>query len=102
MLAKDLDQPVVYAFSDDPQWVKENIQLNFPTRYVDHNKGKSSYEDLRLMSNCKHQVIANSSFSWWAAWLNANENKKVIAPSKWFADERVITKDVYPEAWIRI
>ena len=66
-------------------------------------EGHSEVEDLWLMSLCKHNIIANSSFSWWGAWLNNNPNKKVIAPKKWFGDHvNLNTSDLLPESWIKI
>lgn len=88
-----------YIFSDSPSWARENIKLPFPMTFMEGNK---DYEDLQLMSLCKHHIIANSSFSWWSAWLNANPTKIVCAPDEWFADKSVNTKDVYPKSWIRI
>jgi Glycosyl transferase family 11 len=88
-----------YIFSDSPAWAKENVKLSFPTTFMEGNKDD---EDLQLMSLCKHHIIANSSFSWWSAWLNANPAKIVCAPDEWFADKSVNTKDIYPSSWIRI
>ena len=98
---KDL---VFFVFSDDPQWVKENLKLECPVVYVDHNTAVTNYEDLSLMSLCKHNIIANSSFSWWAAWLNNNPAKKVYAPKRWFNSSvrNIDEKDVIPKAWIRV
>jgi hypothetical protein len=96
-----VDQPCFYIFSDDPTWVRENIKIDFPSHYVDHNKGEESYNDMRLMSMCKHHIIANSSFSWWGAWLNPSPDKIVIAPQKWFAKE-TNTRDLIPQDWIRL
>ena len=61
---------------------------------------KDSWKDMLLMSSCSHHVIANSSFSWWAAWLGSNPQKQVIAPKKWFADESIQTSDLYLDSWI--
>lgn len=96
------ETPTLFIFSDDKQWVKENLKLPFETVYVDNNSGAKSYEDMRLMSQCKHNIIANSSFSWWGAWLNNNKEKIVIAPQKWFNDSNIIQTDVIPESWIRL
>lgn len=90
----------LYIFSDDIEWCRENMKPAFPHHYVGHNSGKNSYEDMRLMSSCRHNIIANSSFSWWGAWLNANENKTVVAPEKWFTN--AVNPDIYPDNWIRI
>lgn len=97
-----LSDPFFYIFSDDLEWVKNNMKINFPKNYIDINNGKKDYLDLILMSKCKHNIIANSSFSWWAAWLNTNNDKIVIAPKKWFSDPKVYTKDIIPCNWIKI
>lgn len=86
-------------FSDDIPWVKENIKDDSAV-YVDWNVGKDSWQDMYLMSQCKHNIIANSSFSWWGAWLNGNPDKMVVAPKQWF----VISPnyDILPNDWITI
>ncbi len=92
-------QPQFFVFSDDIAWVKNNLKIDFPCQFVDHNQGTESYNDMRLMSMCKHHIIANSSFSWWGAWLNPNMQKIVVAPKKWFAHE-ADTRDLIPEKWV--
>ena len=101
-IAGMFENPTLFIFSDDIEWVKENLQLPYEGVYVSHNTGNRSYEDMRLMSLCKHNVIANSSFSWWGAWLNNNKEKVVIAPKKWFNDEKIVQTDVIPKDWVRI
>ncbi len=90
----------LFVFSDDTEWCRQNLRFDLPITYVDHNKGKNSYIDMQLMSACKHNIIANSSFSWWAAWLNNNPDKQVIAPFRWFQQEE--NPDIYPTAWRRM
>ena len=99
---KAIDKPHFFIFSDDQSWAKSNIILNAPMEYVTHNDSLKNYEDLRLMSTCKHHIIANSSFSWWGAWLNQNPDKIVIAPQKWFNDPTINTNDLIPSTWIRL
>jgi hypothetical protein len=88
------------VFSDDIEWCKENLQLENST-FVSTD---SDYVDLCLMSMCNHHIIANSSFSWWGAWLNKNKDKKVVAPNQWFgsAYEHYKLNDLYCENWIII
>lgn len=97
-----VENPVYFIFSDDINWVRENFETSFETHYIDFNDSESNYEDLKLMSSCKHNIIANSSFSWWGAWLNSNPDKIVIAPQKWFGDETLNYKDIIPQNWIKI
>jgi hypothetical protein len=93
--------PVFYIFSDDIPWVRENLQIDYSCHYIDHNKGDESYNDMRLMSLCKHHIIANSSFSWWGAWLNARADKIVVAPQRWVLSD-FDTSDIVPAGWVKI
>ena len=91
------------VFSNDPQWCKENLSAEFDdveVIYIDWNKGKESFRDIQLMSLCKHNIIANSSFSWWGAWLNKHSDKIIIAPSKW--KNVPYQLDIIPQDWIKI
>ncbi len=100
IIEKKTRNPKFFIFSDDPKWPRENLKLKYPTIYVDINNAKKSYEDLRLLSNCRHFIIANSSFSWWGAWLSNSPDKIVCAPEKWF---NVIDEgDIVPKSWIRV
>jgi len=75
--------PALFIFSDDIEWAKINVRYPLPTTFVDWNAGQA-WEDLRLMSACRGLAMANSSFSWWAGWLNPDPDKIVIAPRRWF------------------
>lgn len=100
-----VSEPVFFIFSDDLDWVKkQNLTSNNKTIYVEGNNGKNSYEDMILMSHCNHNIIANSSFSWWGAWLNNKANKHVVAPLKWYPteDRNKLVKNLIPEDWVRI
>lgn len=100
-IKKQVDLPIFFVFSDDINWAKSNLVLDKTTTFVSHNKGSESYNDMRLMSLCKHNIIANSSFSWWGAWLNANPEKIVIAPKQWFANSTDVS-DLLPKGWIKL
>jgi hypothetical protein len=92
------DNPYFYIFSDDKNWVKENFSMP-NSEIVDFNYGEDSWKDMYLMSLCKHNINANSTFSWWAAWLNKNNNKIVIVPEIFNSKGE---SDIYPESWIKI
>ena len=96
--------PVFYIFSDDIDWAKQNIMLKDPHYFVDNNNSKTDYEDIRMMSSCKHNIIANSTFSWWGSWLNQNPHKKIIAPKTWFGSalQHLKTDDIYTESMLKI
>ena len=100
---KEIDKDLV--FSDDIKWCKENF-IGDKFLFIEEDR---DYIELFLMSQCNHNIIANSSFSWWGAWLNKNENKIVVAPSKWFGEnseyikqEGINDKDILPKSWIKI
>ncbi len=95
----------LFLFSNDVAWVKEYLHFDVPYTIVDINNEENGFEDLRLMSCCQHHIIANSSFSWWGAWLNPNPNKIVVAPAKWVDSQSVYYQnldDIIPESWIKI
>ena len=100
-ILKRVENPVFFVFSDDIAWVRNNLSIDAETVFVNHNAGKESYNDMRLMSLCQHHIIANSSFSWWGAWLNSKENKIVIAPKKWFVNQSNIV-DLLPSNWVTL
>lgn len=102
LVAERVERPHFFVFSDDPVWVREHFRISHPMTLVDHNGPDEAHEDLRLMSLCRHQIIANSSFSWWGAWLNPKPDKIVIAPSRWFNDPAIDTNDLIPTSWLRI
>ncbi len=102
LVAENLDNPVIYFFSDDLDWVRVNLKLPYKTIFVDANGTEDACQELWLMSSCKHFVIANSSLSWWGAWLSSSKDKIVVAPKKWFADKSYDTSDLLPPDWIRV
>lgn len=102
LLKKFVAEPHFFVFSDDPDWTQANLRLGHQTTFVTHNGGEKDYEDLRLMTACKHNIIANSSFSWWGAWLGDYSEKIVIAPKKWANDPKLNTRHRLPESWLAI
>ncbi|TCD12754.1 alpha-1,2-fucosyltransferase [Pedobacter frigidisoli] len=93
--------PTFFVFSNDIEWCKSHLKIN-NAHYISWNKNEESYIDMQLMSICKHNIIANSSFSWWGAWLNKNPNKIVIAPKSWTNDSNYDDREVCPKNWIKI
>ncbi len=103
-ILRKVNNPKFYIFSDDVEWAKKNIKFNQLTTYIIKEKSHISYIDMQLMSMCKHNIIANSSFSWWAAWLNKNQEKIVIAPKKWFInkDLNLQSRTIIPATWEKL
>lgn len=95
-------EPTFFVFSDDAEWVAENFRLPYPMEVVTHNGDARNTEDLRLMSNCRHHINANSTFSWWGAWLDAARDNIVVAPKVWFRDPTISTRTMYPERWAQL
>ena len=91
--------PKYFIFTDDAIWVAENFKLDYSYTIVDINRGPNSFLDMHLMSLCKSNIIANSSFSWWGAWLNNNKDKVVYAPKNWFKDKSICTDNLIPNSW---
>jgi len=92
--------PTFFVFSDDIPFVKQNLGLDPGTVFVDHNGTFAAHEDLRLMSSCQHHIIANSTFSWWGAWLNPRPDKVVIAPRRWFLGIDNYHPNLFASDWI--
>ena len=101
-IAEKISDPRFFIFSDDIEWAKRNLDIPYPKIFVSDETEMKDYEELILMSLCKHNITANSSFSWWGAWLNENTDKIVISPDKWFNDKIGNAKDLIPENWIRL
>ena len=101
-IAKTIKNPHFYIFSDDIKWAQDSLKIPYPTTFITNNATGKPFEDLRLMSFCKHHIIANSSFSWWGAWLSVNAGKIVFAPKKWFIDAGNNINDLIPGSWHRL
>ncbi|MDC3174673.1 alpha-1,2-fucosyltransferase [Candidatus Pelagibacter sp.] len=97
--SKIFKNPKYFIFTDDPLWVAENFDLNHSYINVNINHGNKSFLDMYLMSLCKSNIIANSSFSWWSAWLNNKTDKIIYAPKNWFNDQSISTIDLIPKTW---
>jgi len=105
LVEQKVSKPIYYIFTDNVDWVKENIDF-IQYSIIDWNssKGKTSYIDMQLMSMCKHNIIANSTYSWWGAWLNSNNEKVIVAPQQWFngSKKNRETVDLIPDKWLRV
>lgn len=103
LLDSKFDKIHFFIFSDDIEWVKNNLSVKNCT-HIENDSSRIVHEDIYLMSLCQHNIIANSSFSWWGAWLNCNEEKVVIAPKNWFKDPKMQLQasDIIPETWLKL
>ncbi len=95
-----LHDPTFFVFSDDIAFCRANLPADLMAVFVDHNSQAAAHEDLRLMSACHHHIIANSSFSWWGAWLNPRPERTVYAPRQWMLTPESFFPDLLPPAWI--
>lgn len=105
LIESKVENPNFFIFTDDVDWVKNNIKINHPVTYISElskDKPLTDYQELILASKCQHNIIANSSFSWWGAWLNTNPDKIVIAPDKWFNNDSIKIDDIIPPTWTKI
>src|SRR3989344_4310539 len=93
--------PHYFLFSDDLEWATQHLSSRFPVTVVTHEE-MTENEQMHLMALCKHHIIANSSFSWWGAWLDSRPDKIVIAPKNWFADPSKNASDIIPPSWLKI
>jgi len=98
-IADHVGDPHFFVFSDDPDWCKEHVRIDAPITYMDHNDGRRDFVDLVLMSHCRHFITANSTFSWWGAWLSRNAEKIVIVPSVWGTDGSGPLPGLIPPGW---
>ncbi|WP_165871411.1 alpha-1,2-fucosyltransferase [Flaviaesturariibacter flavus] len=101
LLRERINAPLFYIFTDDPGWVRKNLSIE-GAQLVSGPVSATHFEDLYLMQQCRHNIIANSSFSWWGAWLNDNAQKMVIAPNTWFNEGPKDTQNLIPGTWLRL
>lgn len=94
--------PVIFIFSDDPGWCRNNLNLKNNIKFISDYGSTTAAEEMMLMSACRHNIIANSTFSWWGAWLNDNPNKIICAPKIWYKGTPSTITDRIPEDWIKL
>jgi hypothetical protein len=100
IITKDLNEPKIFIFSDDIEWCVQNLKIEFPHEFI---SGNQDWEDLKLMTLCKHNIIANSSFGWWGAYLGIDKEKRIIAPKTWFSEKMGHnTEDLVLENWLKL
>lgn len=101
-LSAQFEDLTFFVFSDDMEWVTTHFSKFERMIFVNANHGDTAFEDLKLMSNCKHNIIANSTFSWWAAWLNQHPDKVVLAPENWLNNNAGFNIEIVPNSWIKL
>ncbi|MGE8106566.1 alpha-1,2-fucosyltransferase [Allorhizobium sp. NPDC080224] len=101
-IAERCPAPRFFVFSDDLDWVRDNLHIDQEMVLVDANGPDSGAWDMALMMACRHHIIANSSFSWWGAWLNPHSDKIIVAPQQWFSAATHDTRDLVPGDWVRL
>lgn len=102
-IVERIEHPKFYIFTNDIEWTMAEFgQFDIDKTFISNNQGDHSYMDMILMSNCQHNICANSSFSWWGAWLNSNRDKIVTAPKLWFKNSGTENSDLIPPSWIKI
>lgn len=101
-VAEGVDDPTFFVFSDDPAWARDNLPSDRRRVFVAPLDDGRDGEDMHLMAACRRHVIANSSFSWWGAWLDPSPDKRVVAPARWFASAPHDTRDLLPSSWERL
>lgn len=104
IIANKTNNPKIFVISDGLEWVKKNISFPYPTEYISHT-GFTDNQKIMLMAACKHNVISNSTFAWWGAWLNQNPNKIIVSPRIWLNDKnknKSYVNNLIPESWIKI
>lgn len=95
-----LENIFLFIFTNDEEWVQRRLKLDLPYRVISNHYHLSDIQEMILMSKCKHNIIANSTFSWWGAWLNENEDKIVIAPKKWFVEKK--RRNIAKKEWVQL
>ena len=102
LIEQQVSSPAYVVFSDDPDWARTNLPFLAGALFVDPSTDGRDEQDMHLMARCHHHIIANSSFSWWGAWLNPRPDKVVIGPRQWFRSPKHDTRDLLPQDWIRL
>ncbi len=102
IISEKVQDPHFVVFTDDPGWARETFPGSGRVTFVDWDSPRQGCVDLELMKKCRHHIIANSSFSWWGAWLCGNSGKVVLAPRRWFSDPSIDTSDLLPNSWVRV
>ncbi len=102
IISKHIENPKYFIFSDDIEWVKNNLKLEYDHIFIDFKPYLTDIDELDIMKMCGNHIIANSTFSWWGAWLSEKKEKMVIAPKKWLKNTSNDTSELIPEKWIEI